>query len=443
MQKLRTGGEIVLWQTLFLFGVDLLTNVVDYIFHVYLGRALVPGDFAVFQTINSILIVVITAFGVFQPVVARFVAEEAGKQDVQKSIFREYFRLSNVAGWVFAAMVVVARNVLAGWLNVPPLAIVVSAGVVLLSFSRPVVWGMLQGQQKFVAFGITRLVYAISRFAVAIGLIGLGWATMGAVTALPVGTLLSLTIGLVFLGHSLTPKRSLSVSRSLSAPPSPNERGEANNGRGVREGLRLSGYAFVAYAAHTALLNLDMLWVNRFFLPEEAGAYAGAVLLRRILLLLPGVVVVVFYPRVVAVMAQRQLPDKLLAISLGTLGGTVLILTAGYFAVGPWIVDVVFGDEFALAGPLLGWMGVGILGYSVGSIWMNLALATRPGPFVALLVVTVGLQWAGLGWVNGGLSGVVQIFTLAGWGLAAGGAVIYFGWQRPHLLLQFKGEKND
>ncbi|NUM48146.1 MAG: hypothetical protein HUU38_25855, partial [Anaerolineales bacterium] len=65
----------VAFQTLFLFGVDLLTNGVDYLFHVYLGRALVPGDFAVFQTVNSMLIVVITAFGVFQPVVARGVAE--------------------------------------------------------------------------------------------------------------------------------------------------------------------------------------------------------------------------------------------------------------------------------------------------------------------------------------------------------------------------------
>jgi len=427
----RLLGTPIARQTFFLFILDSLTNLTDYAFHIYLGRVLLAGDFAVFQTVNSALLVVVTAFGVFQPVVVRFVA--ARTTDVQQAIFREYFGWSNAAGIVFAIGVLMVRHPIANWLNVPSLTIALSAGVVLFSFSRPVVWGMLQGQQRFMAFGTTRLVYAVGRFVVAVLFIRWGWPTptygegaaMGAVAALPVGTALSLGVGVLFLGITLTPRTSF-------ASPLP-----AGEGPGVREGLRLSGYAFVAYLAYTALLNNDLLWVNRAFSPDEAGAYAGAVLLRRILLLLPGAIVVVFYPRAVAAIAQKRLPDRLLAFSSGVVTVTILALTLVYFAFGDEIVRLAFGDNFRLAGPLLGWMGVAILGFSIAAIWMNLALATNPGPFVALLAVMVGLQWAGLGWANGGLPGVVQIFALTGWGLALGGAVIYFGWQRPRLILRF------
>lgn len=430
-----------------------MTNGVDYVFHLYLGRALAPGDFAVFQTVNSTLIVGITAFGVFQPVVARFVAERAGNRQGQIAVFQEYFRWGSWAGLAGAGLVLGFRNVLGEWLNVPPLAIGLSAGVVLLAFSRPVVWGMLQGQARFVTFGLTRLAYAVSRFAIAAGLLAWGWAAMGAVAALPVGMVLSLGVGLLALWPSLTPLPPLPTGEgafnSLTPGPSPAGRGGADSpsfieggvretNPGVRAGLRLAGYAFVAYAAHTALLNLDMVWVNRFFLPDEAGAYAGAVLLRRILLLLPGVIVVVFYPRVVAVIEKKQLPDRLLALSLGAVGGIVLGLTAVYFAAGSRLMQFVFGKAFALAGPLLGWMGLGILGYSLGTLWMNLALATRPRGFVALLVGGVVVQTLGLVSFGGTLAGVVGAFVLSGWGLALGGGIWYAAWCRPRLVYQYQ-----
>ena len=39
------------------------------------GRALVPAEFAIVQTLNSLILILLTTFGVLQPVVARFVAE--------------------------------------------------------------------------------------------------------------------------------------------------------------------------------------------------------------------------------------------------------------------------------------------------------------------------------------------------------------------------------
>lgn len=431
--------EGVAIQTLFLFGVDSLTNIVDYGFHVFLGRKLLAGDFAVFQTINSALIVVVTAFGVFQPVVARFVAEIDPKKVEEKGqIFRAYFGLSAGVGFLFTLFVLLGYRFFAGWMNVPPLTVLLSAGVVLLSLMRPVVWGMLQGEQRFVPFGVTRLIYSLGRFVIAIGLIDLGWTVMGAVAALPIGTLISLAVGLVFLGRYPV--------LALPPIPAPTERIKPDfffqkDKAGMREGLQLAFYAFIAYAAFTIMLNMDMVYVNRMFSPEVAGAYAAGLLLRRVLLLLPGAVAVVFYPRAVRIVTRGEVPDRLLLIAFLSVGGTILTLTTVYFALGSEIVRVVFGEHLNSIGPLLGWMGLGILGYSLGSIWMNLALATRPAPFVGWLAGVLILQGIGMMAFGSDPAHVVAVFVIAGWGLALGGSVLYGACYRPRFLLQKKSDE--
>ena len=39
--------SLAMWQALFLFAVDGVANVLDYLFHAFLGRSLAPSDFAV------------------------------------------------------------------------------------------------------------------------------------------------------------------------------------------------------------------------------------------------------------------------------------------------------------------------------------------------------------------------------------------------------------
>jgi O-antigen/teichoic acid export membrane protein len=181
------------------------------------------------------------------------------------------------------------------------------------------------------------------------------------------------------------------------------------------------------------LLNNDMLWVNRVFAAEMAGSYATAVVLRRVLAVLPGAAVVVMYPRVVAQVARRELPDGLLGWTAGAVIGITLCLTLVYFAFGPAVVHLTFGGGYERADPLLGWMGIAMLGYGLTSVWMNLYLATRPTLFVALLVVGVVSQSLLMALRHATLAQVTAVFSAVGWLLALGGFVLYVFWLRPQL----------
>lgn len=412
----------VAWQTGFLFFIDAFTNTVDYGFHVFVGRSLSPGNFAVVQTINASLMIVFTAFAVLQPVVARFVAEAEAGDDAAtisvraRAIFQQFFRYSVLFGAVLTLAAVGLHRILARLLNVPPVAVLISAFIVLFAVMRSVVAGVLHGRQRFIAYGFTRSLYSLGRLGVASIAIVLGFGVIGVVGSFPLGMLLTVVGGLVFLG--------LSIWKPADRLPN----------RYIRDGIRLSASAFVAYAAYTLLLNHDMIWVNRVFAPDVAGGYATAVLLRRVLVLIPGAVIAVMYPRVVETIAQNRVPDMLLTKTFGIILASTLSITAIYFAVGSALIELTFGGAYVVGGPLLGWMGVAMLGYTSGSVWLNFYLATRPAPFVAVLVGAAIVQGAFLMFYHETLLHVTAAFAVGGWILALAGLALYFFWMRPRLV---------
>lgn len=410
-------------ETAFLFTIDAFTNLTDYGFHVFLGRALSPGDFAIVQTINSVVFVLATTFAVMQPVVARYVAEGATSSAAGtgmtaahiRVMFQRYFRGSTWLGLALTSVVWLARRPLAELLNVPSLAVGLSAVILLLVLLRPIISGMLQGQERFVAFGLVRSAYSVGRLVLGVILVMLGGGVLGAIAALPLGAMVAVLLGLGLLGWD--------IWRPGPALP-----------EGViREGLRLSLAGLVAYATYTSLQTMDLIWVNRTFTGELAGSYAAAVLLRRALLLLPGVAVIVMYPRIVAQVTRERLPDRLLWQTSGVILGITALLTIFYFAFGDAIVRLTFGSNYPDAGPLLGWMGVAVLGYGMCVVWLNVYLATRPGPFVVLLVACTLLQGVLLALRHETLLQTTAAFGIAGWILAIGGGAIYLLWLRPKL----------
>jgi O-antigen/teichoic acid export membrane protein len=401
-------------QTLLLFFVDGLTNLADYGYHVFLGRTLSPADFAAAQTINATLLVVVTACGVMQPVLARLTADERTPPSVQAGAFQAYFRGSAWVGAGLAALLWLLRERIAGWLNVPTPAVALVIVMPLLSLLRPLAAGVLQGQERLAAFGLTRSSFAFTRLVAAGLLVGAGRGLTGAVASQPIAGLVALLIGLMLLGSEIW----------RPAPP-PGM---------LAAGLRLSAAAFVAYSAFMLMQSIDLVWVNRSLPPPVAAEYAAAVLLRRMAALAPGAVAVAFFPLAAASISRGQPPDRLLFQAMSAVGLAVLAVTALFAVFGQEIVGFFFGGAYPDAAGLLGWMGLGMIGLSMTALWMNLFLADRPWFFVGLLVVAAIAQAAALKSRAASPVDAAQIFCIAGWCAAVGGLLLYLFWLRPGLV---------
>jgi O-antigen/teichoic acid export membrane protein len=193
----------------------------------------------------------------------------------------------------------------------------------------------------------------------------------------------------------------------------------------LREGWGLSFYALLAYLAFMSLTSLDLVWVNQNLPGELTGAYAGLVLMRRIVALLPGVAVTVMFPRVVKILAEGRPASRILlqtAAIIFIVSGTLSLL---YFVFSDQLITMIFGTEYQAASPLLGWMGIATIGVSLSSIWLNYYLAERPRTFVLLLGMAVALEWTLLHLLPTTLQSAVLSFGVTGWLLSVAGLAYY------------------
>lgn len=397
------------FETAAFFFLDGLANVIDFAFHFWMGRVLIPADFAVLQTLNSIALVYVTANGVFQPVVGRFIAEARGKgeEDSIPAIFQTFLRAALLLGTILSILVFAFSTALSRLLNLPPWTIQLSAALIFLSTLRPIAAGVLQGQERFLAFGFARLALSLGRILFIVLLIPAGIGLTGAVVALPVGWLVSVLCAFLFLGSMLW-KKSEPLHQNI-----------------LRDGWKLSAYALLAYLAYMSLTSLDLVWVNRSLDGESAGAYASLVLMRRIVALLPGVAVTIMFPRIARLLAQGQRTDRLLMHTASIILAAGGALTAIYFVFAKQLFMIIFGNTYQEASSLLGWMGIAMIGVSLSSIWLNYYLAERPRNFVILLLIAATLEWTLLNLFPPSLQYAILAFGLTGWLLSIGGFLLY------------------
>jgi O-antigen/teichoic acid export membrane protein len=397
------------FETTTFFLLDGLANAIDFAFHFWMGRVLIPADFAILQTLNSVVLVYATASGVFQPVVGRFVAEARGQERNQAipAIFQSYLRVAFWLGTILSILTFTFSNTLARIFNLPQWTIQLSAALIFLSTLRPIAAGVLQGQERFISFGLTRLALSLGRILIVFVLLQAGLGLTGAVIALPFGWLISVMCTFLLLGSALWKKQS---------PPDRDL---------LREGWKLSAYALLAYFAYMSLTSLDLVWVNRNLSGESAGAYASLVLMRRIVALLPGVAVTVMFPRIAKTLAKGDRPHRLLiqtAAIILAVGGALTIL---YFIFADQFINIIFGNAYQSAAPLLGWMGIAMIGVSLSSIWLNYYLAEKPRNFVILLGAAVVLEWLLLNLLPISMQNGILAFGATGWLLSLSGLLLY------------------
>ena len=397
------------FETISLFLLDGLANVIDFAFHFWMGRVLIPSDFAILQTLNSVALVYVTASGVFQPVVGRFVAEARGKgqEHAIPAIFQSFLQAAFWLGLILSIFVFSFSNYFSRILNLPHWTIQLSAALIFLSSLRPIAAGVLQGQERFIAFGFTRFILSLARIVLVFFLVQAGLGLTGAVIALPFGWLASVVCAFLLLGNMFWKKNGLPDRNILG------------------EGWKLSAYALLAYFAYMSLTTLDLVWVNRHLDGDSAGVYASLVLMRRIVALLPGVAVTVMFPRVAKLLAQGQRVDHLLIQTVSIILAVSGALTILFFQFSNQLITLIFGDTYRTAAQLLGWMGIAMIGVSLSSIWLNYYLAEKPRNFVILLIFAVVLEWTLLNLFSPSLENAVLAFGLTGWMLSIGGLILY------------------
>jgi O-antigen/teichoic acid export membrane protein len=170
----------------------------------------------------------------------------------------------------------------------------------------------------------------------------------------------------------------------------------------------------LAYVGYGILMNADVVLVKHYFAADEAGRYAVAAMVGRIILFLPQPIVMAMFPKVVsdgeATRANWRTLGKAIVLACLILGGTALLCSI--FA--QTVLRVLSGDPSPDLVPLVRLMAWGLCPLSLTFFIMNFELAQRRMTVVLPLLACAGGYLACLARWHASMQQVALILAAAG-----------------------------
>jgi len=396
---IRSDGLIV--SSAVLFSFSMVGNLANYFFQFFMSRHLTPSDYGTLNALLSLLVIISIPGGAITLVVAHYVSRYKAREEYSKisSFFSGSLRRVTLLGIVLFVLFALFSKMISDFLRIPSVSLVLIVSLILVtSLCLTVNFGMLQGLQKFSAFGITGSLAGVLRLVFGILLIYVGFSVAGALWA---GVLANLAIIIM----------TFFLLRYLF------EYGQVAPVKGRSQEVVSYGFPVaISLFCYTALTNLDVVLVKHYFDGSTAGQYAAASILAKVILYLPGAIVLALFPKISEMHVLERDSTGLLVKALG-LTAILSGFAVGIYLFYPSVVLLFFGQKFTEAVPLIGLFGLAMLPFALISIVINFYLARRDIGFIYLLAGSTGLQVVLITLFHQSLQQILTIMLVNGTGL--------------------------
>jgi len=205
-------------------------------------------------------------------------------------------------------------------------------------------------------------------------LVRAGFGAAGALAALPTGLIVATGLGMAMVWYRLGARESKTVPVS------------------VGDVMRYTGATVVGIVSLAALTNMDALAVKHYYSPTEAGNYALAVTLGKIVLFLPASFAVVLLPKSTERHIAGRDSSRLLRLSLAVTLLPCVAITALCFVFPSPILQAVFGRGNPYNAPVPGVVALAMTGYALVNVWLNYFLSIEERGFAYVLFSAVIIQ---------------------------------------------------
>lgn len=366
----------------------------NFVFHVLISRLLGPPQYGAFTAVLNIIAVLAVPLGAVQLAVTQAVVSGASRGRVSLRSLTMKAALWGVGAMVATEALSPLTDSFLG-LN-SPFANLAMGAWIPLAVVGAVLQGALLGELRFVPVSIASFLGGgVLRLASGAVLVSAGFGVAGAVTATLIGQ--AFTTGVLLL----IARREV-FAKSLDP---------------VLISLRDTVLSIGALAGCTTLTGIDVFLARHFLVHLAAGLYAAGATAGHIAMFLPGALVTVAFPRLVAAGRTGISVRKTLTETLGLVTAIGLAAFAVLAAVPGVVVDVLFGRKYADAAGIVGIIGLTSVFFGIISVLTYYYVARRSWAAlsswagVALVIVLVAV-------LHGGME------TVAVCMLAGGGAVL-------------------
>jgi O-antigen/teichoic acid export membrane protein len=386
----RTLRSKVVSGSVTLLAGSVLVGAANLVYNITVARLLGPVGFGHVAAVYTLLMLMSAVTLAFQIVCAKLVANHESASE-KAAVYAGLHQRAWRFGVGIGLLLVLARNVVSSYLNLPDPTLIVLLGIgtafyIPLGARR----GGMQGTYSFNLLAINLILEGLVRLGGAFLLIKAGMGVRGAVLASVAGVVLSYLFGIP--GAELRANVSVKVKASF------------------REGLQ----AIVFFVGQVVINNFDIILVNHFFPARAAGLYAAIALVGRVVNMCAWSVVNTMFPVSAGARSEERGARPVLLMSLLLVVLIVACVVFGLWMIPSFIWNLVFGSQFAVTGfgaisSLLVLYAVTSGVYSLSSVIVAYEMSRKIGNTAWLQLAFSGALILGIYFLHGSLREVVMV----------------------------------
>ena len=360
---------------IWLLAATTIANVLGYGYQVVMARLLRPEDYAILIALFGVLILESISSQVIQSATAKLAAQYRARAEeaALHAFVRRWSVRVVVAVAALAAAIAVLSGPISAALALPTFTVVLLGVSLFFAGVMTFALGLLQGLARFGWMGSVLIAQAGMRLLLGVLLVTLGFGVGGAFIGATGAVGLSLFVAAVPL---------LGLFRAARGASADIELGTAET--------RFFAFAGIVLLAYAALTNVDAVLARSVLSADQAGAYAGAVTLGKIVLFAPIAVGFLLLERTSRAHARGESTERPLFLALAFVLVTSGAVALAYVIAPAFFVGVVVGDQYPAAVAIAPLYGLAALANALLNLWISYFIGRgemRVGLLLAVAVV--------------------------------------------------------
>ena len=345
-------GTIILFITMNIF------NVINFLFHFFMGRMLGPADYGVLAALMSIVYIYNIPIEAIQTIIAKYTSKFNVKNEKGKM---HYLISKSLKKGINAALIIFVISsifgiFLAEFLNINFWLIFITNIFLFSSFINPVVKGVLQGRKKFGSFGFNLIFEGVLKLMFSILLVAIGLKVFGAIIGVLLGMFLGILLSIYFNRDIIKTKQEQTSFDGIYGKSMP---------------------YFMAMIVIYIALSMDIILAKRFFSPEIAGQYAVLSMLGKIVFFGTMAIAKTMFPITSERNERNEDCSKVFKKAIFIMTGLCLCSIIAYSLFPKLIVGILYGSLYTSISPYLVYSAIALTFLSLTHLTLLYGLSTK------------------------------------------------------------------
>lgn len=355
-EKYTTHGAFAK-NSFILFCGTLVGSVINYIFHLVVGRYVSVEVYGEAESLISLIAIISVPAATLSMVATKYSAvckaegNTAGSREILSYLNRKVF----IYGLPILFIMILGTPLIGDFLRVKNnFALIIIWLSMFLSFFAAVNSGILGGWQKFKEVSLAGVWGAVIKLISGIALVSAGFALNGVIGSFALGILAAYIASVAALKFIFNKKNVTAAKETARI-----------NFSSIKNYIMP---VFLGNLAITVLGNADMILAKRNLDETSAGQYGALTVVSKIIFFSTGIIASVLFSMSAENNHKGNSSRHILLASLFLVAASSFFATAIYFLYPGWVLGLLFGDKYQNAASYLGWFAIAVTLFSLSNV---------------------------------------------------------------------------